>query len=640
MKRIKTYILIAMLGITSSCNYLDMIPDNISTVEHAFALRNEAEKYLFTCYSYLPDLGVHESNPGFLSGDEIWFFYPYITAYYAQPSDVWEVARGNQNITDPYLNYWDGAKGGKSMFRAIRDCNIFLENIHLVPDMDEMEKDRWIGEVKFLKAYYHWFLLRMYGPVPITDVNLPISVTPEEAQVFRDPVDDVFNYVVNLLDESILTLPTTIVDQVNEMGRITKPIALALKARVLVTAASPLFNGNPDYANFVDKRGVHLFNSVYMPEKWEKAAQACIDAIEMIHSNGNQLHYFSPAVNTYNLGPELKTQMDIRAAITEKWNSEIIWGFNNSMVNWIQRYAQPFVDPASVMTNGSSRPKGQWAPSLKVAEMFYTKNGLPIDEDLSWHYTDRYQLQEAGEEDKYHIKPYYTTAKLNFDREPRFYADLGFDGGIWWGNGNYDRETPWHLEAKSGQLAGKRRADEHSITGYYTKKLIDYRSVLQTSGVYSVQQYPFPEIRLSDLYLYCAEALNEVNGPTAEAYHWINLVRRRAGIPDVEESWSLPEVRTQGKHLTKEGFRDIIRHERLIEMAFEGTRYWDLLRWKRAETVLSQQIIGWDINQSETVPYYQTVLLFSQSFKKKSYLWPLKESSLIINKNLVQNPGW
>lgn len=640
MKQIKIYIITVLLGMTSSCNYLDMIPDNISTVEHAFALRNEAEKYLFTCYSYLPDLGVHDNNPGLLSGDEVWFFYPYATAYYGTPSNVWEVARGNQNIANPYLNYWDGTNGGKSMFRAIRDCNIFLENIHQVPDMDDTEKDRWIGEVKFLKAYYHWFLLRMYGPIPITDINLPISATPEEAQVFRDPVDDVFNYVVNLLDEATTTLPITIVDQVNEMGRITKPIALALKARVLVTAASPLFNGNPDYANFVDKRGMHLFNPVIEPEKWEKAAQACMDAINMIHDNGNQLYYFNPAVNTYNLGPELQTQMDIRGAVTDKWNSEIIWGLNNSMVNWIQRYAQPFIDPASVMTNGSSRPKGQWAPPLKIAEMFYTKNGLPIDEDISWDYANRYETREAEEEDKYYIKPFYTTAKLNFDREPRFYADLGFDGGVWWGNGNYDQHAAWHLEGKSGQLAGKRRADEHSITGYYTKKLIDYRSVLQTSGVYSVQQYPFPEIRLADIYLYCAEALNEAYGPTAEAYHWINLVRRRAGIPDVEESWTSPTAKTQGKHLTKEGFREIIRQERLIEMAFEGARYWDLLRWKRAETVLSQQIRGWDISQTETTPYYQQVLLFSQSFRKKNYLWPLRESSLIINKNLVQNPGW
>jgi len=640
MKKIKIYIIALLLGGISSCNYLDIVPDNIATVDNAFKLRNEAEKYLFTCYSYLPDLGVWGNNPALLTGDEIWFFYPYETAFYGAPPNVWEVARGNQNISSPYLNYWDGSSGGKGLFRAIRDCNTFLDGIHSVPDIDDMERDRWISEVKFLKAYYHWFLLRMYGPIPITDVNLPISASPEDVQVYRDPVDSVFNYVADLLDEAAVNLPTRIIDEVSEMGRITKPIALALKARVLVTAASPLFNGNPDYANFVDKRGTHLFNSTYDPLKWERAAEACIKAIEMLQENGNQLHYFNPAINQYNLGPELKTQMDIRAAITEKWNPEIVWGATNSMVEWIQRYAQPIIDPASNTSNGTSRPKGEYAPTMKIAEMFYTKNGLPIDEDYSWDYTNRYKLDTATEVHKYYIQPNYTTAKLNFDREPRFYADLGFDGGIWFGNGNFDQDNAWHLEGKTGQLAGKNRGDEHSITGYYTKKLINFRNILQTTGVYSVQAYPYPVIRLADLYLYCAEALNEAYGPSAEAYHWINQVRKRAGIPNVEESWTSVNAKHQGKHTTKEGFRDIIQQERLIEMAFEGGRYWDLLRWKKAETVINQPVKGWSVSQVETIPYYQPVVLYNQSFKKKNYLWPLAENALIINNNLVQNPGW
>src|SRR5690606_6691558 len=140
-----------------------------------------------------------------------------------------------------------------------------------------------------------------------------------------------------------------------------------------------------------------------------------------------------------------------------------------------------------------------------------------------------------------------------------------------------------HLEGKTGQLAGKNRGDEQSITGYYTKKLVNFRSILQTTGVYQVQAYPFPVIRLADLYLYCAEALNEAYGPSAEAFHWIDLVRARAGIPSVESSWTSSYAKNPGKHTTKEGFREIIQKERLIEMAFEGTRYWDLLRWKKAE---------------------------------------------------------
>jgi len=169
---------------------------------------------------------------------------------------------------------------------------------------------------------------------------------------------------------------------------------------------------------------------------------------------------------------------------------------------------------------------------------------------------------------------------------------------------------------------------------------VHYLNVLQSTGAYQIQGYPFPAIRLASLYLYYAEALNEVHGPNADTFHWIDLVRDRAGIPSVEESWTSGFAKNVGKHTSKEGFREIIHQERLIEMALEGTRYWDLKRWKKAETVINQPVRGWDVSQQETALYYQPTLLFNQTFKKRDYFWPLRESALIINTNLVQNPGW
>src|SRR3546814_9643374 len=144
--------------------------------------------------------------------------------------------------------------------------------------------------------------------------------------------------------------------------------------------------------------------------------------------------------------------------------------------------------------------------------------------DTLFPYTTLFRSAEA---DKYYSKPTYITAKLHFDREPRFYANLGFDGGIWFGQGNFDQDQAWHVEGKLGQISGRSRSDEHSITGYFTKKLVHYLNVLQSSGAYNVQTYPFPVIRLADLYLYYAEALNELNGPSAEAYQWLDMVRER-----------------------------------------------------------------------------------------------------------------
>src|SRR5690606_22551969 len=146
MKPIKI-IFSALLIQLTACNYLDIVPDNVATIDNAFSMRNTAEKYLFTCYSYLPEESNPRDNPAFVAGDEFWF--PFSNSFAG-----WPIARSEQSVVDPRLNFWDGTRGGMPLFRAIRDCNIFLENIGKVPDISETERRRWIAEVKFLKAYF------------------------------------------------------------------------------------------------------------------------------------------------------------------------------------------------------------------------------------------------------------------------------------------------------------------------------------------------------------------------------------------------------------------------------------------------------------------------------------------------------
>lgn len=624
-------LLLAAMSIFSSCKYLDVVPDNVATIDYAFRERTQAMKFLFTCYSYLPECSNFEDMPGLITDDEIWFFYP--------PKDfdatAWQIARGEQNVVDPYLNYWDGRNNGKPLFQAIRDCNTFLANIGETPDMEPMEKDRWISEVKFLKAYYDWFLLRMYGPIPIIDKNLPVSTGPDAVKVYRQPVDSCFNYIVNLIDTAMVNLPTAVTDKVTELGRITQPIAMSIKARILITEASPLFNGNADYANFVDNKGRHLFNTTYDPSKWQKAADACKQAIDLCHSLGYKLSHFQPLIDNYHLDSALQIQMDLRTAITEKWNSGVIWASTNSMANSIQRYAQAFLG----FIPHATQQRAMYAPPIKIAEMFYTKNGLPIDQDKTWNYATRFNLDTGKQANIDYIANGYVTANLNFHREPRYYADLGFDGGVWYGQGEYDINNAFHVEGKAGQYSARTQASNYSITGMYAKKLVNFQNINETNGTYQIQSYPWPIMRLAELYLYYSEALNEVSGPNAEVYKWIDLVRERAGIPSVEDSWS-KYATDPSEATTKDGFRKIIRQEELIEMAFEGQRFWDILRWKEGEKYWNQPITGWDITQTDAKAYYQPILLFNQSFKKKDYFWPIYEQDIIVNHNLVQNPGW
>lgn len=635
MKKRLVYIYSSALLFLGSCqSYLDIVPDNIATIENSFNMRVSAERFLYSCYSYLPKLSNIELNPAFTAGDEFW-----LHEFYNMPA--WNIARGFQNVTNPYMNFWQGTTGISSnqmtdLYQAIRDCNIFLENVEQVPDLNHAEKLRWIAEVKFLKAYYHLYLIRMYGPIPLKRENLPINAGVEEVKAYRDPVDECFDYVVELLDEASADLPPYIAQEASELGRITQPIALSIKAYTLVLAASPLFNGNTDYANFRDKQGRLLFNPTFSSEKWEKAKIAAKDAIDACEAAGNRLYYYNQSGLQYNVSDEIRTEMNIRNAVTEKWNAEIVWGHTNSMTGNMQRQSTPRgVDPA---TRANSNVHGNAAVPLKVAAQFYSKNGVPIEEDTQWDYAGRFDLQAGTATDKYYIKEGYTTAKFNFDREPRYYANLGFDGGIWYGMGRFNDDDTWFVSAKKGDPASNVARDKSNFTGIWGKKLVNYQnSIGETS--YTIEQYPWPIIRLANVYLLYAEAANEVDGPTTEVFEFLDLIRERAGLEGVVESWQ-QYSRNPNKPNSKEGLREIIHQERLIELALEGQRFWDLRRWKKSIDVLNSPITGWDIEQKTPEGYYRERVLYTQSFSTRDYLWPIRENELLANKNTVQNPGW
>jgi starch-binding outer membrane protein, SusD/RagB family len=610
----------------SSCKkFLDVVPDNVATIDNAFTMRTQAMKFLYTCYSFMPKQGQLGDDPAMVGGDELWQI-PERGAYL-------DMAKGFQSKVGPLGDRW------QPMYQGIRDCNIFLENIGKVPDMQPEEKTRWISEVKFLKAYYHFNLVRMYGPVPLIKTNLPISADVNQVKVFRDPVDSCFSYIAMLLDEAAAGLPQTINSPATEAGRITQPIALSLKAKVLVTAASPLFNGNTDQSALKNPDGTQLFNTTYSQAKWDQAALACKEAIDACNAVGMKLYVYNPSFQQFEVSDAIKTQLSISGAVTEKWNSEIIWANTQSNTDGLQRLISNWWDP--IYLDGVIT-RGELSPPLKMAELFYSSNGLPINEDKTYDYTGRYNLRISGDADKLYIHKGYTSVGLHFDREPRFYADLGFDGAVYYGHGRYDDKDYmglFYLESKFKQRNGKGKYGYNTVTGYNLKKLIHFQNVINNQNDYSVINYPYPIMRLSDLYLLYAEALNETEGPTEEVNKYIDLVRVRAGLPKVAVSWtnfsSNPE-----KFQNKDGMRSIIHQERLIELAFESHRLWDLRRWKESATELNKQILGWDLSQTEPISYYRTTVVFNQSFGSKDYFWPINEDYIVNNRNLVQNLGW
>lgn len=634
MKRINKLILCTyIIGICSCSDYLDVVPDNIPTIDHAFNNRASAEKYLYTCYSYLPNPASPNYTPQLMSGNECWV-NPLDNNRYWYDLHAFDVARGYQNTNEPLLNYWDGRESGQNLFIALRDCNIFLDNIHKPTDLETYDKDRWIAEVKTLKAYYHFYLLRMHGPIPVIKENLPVSSNTEQVKVYRDPVDDVVAYIVSLIDEAADDLPDFIQNRTQEMGRITKPIALAIKAKALILAASPLFNGNPYYTNVKDNRGVSLFPQVFNANKWTLAASATKEAIDAAHEGEHSLYYyreFSP------ISDSTRKKLNIRNAVTEKWNSEIIWGSTKD-VRHLQKVACTRTNSNQASNDDAV---SMMSPTLDVVETFYTKNGVPITEDITWDYENRFQVRAAEEDHKYYIKTGFITANLNFNREVRYYASLSFDGGIIYGNGflNDEDANIGYGQMKRSQIGGSMGVTRYTVTGYLPKKLVNYETVID-GNTFTEKRYSFPMIRLADLYLMMAEALNESkDAPDTEVYQWIDLVRERASLKGVKESWQNYSNQPD-KPNTQNGMREIIHQERMIELAFEGERYWDLLRWKKAEDYMNRPIQGWNVMGETTEEYYEIKTIAQPEFLTKNYFFPIRKASIEVNTNLIQNPGW
>jgi len=646
----KKYFFILII-LFSSCNqdYLDVIPDNIPTIDIAFNNRATALNFLATCYTYIPEHANVVQNFSMLAGDEVWYYAE--NDFYMNNETSFRLAKGMQNVSNPYLNYWEGGRGAPhSLFNALRDCNIFLDNLVTVPGLEEQERLRWLDEVKVLKAFYHFWLMQMYGPIPIVKNNISVGASAEETNVFRDPVDDVVDYLVELLDEVIEgdNLPGVINYIYTEQGRVTMPVAKALKAKILVLNASPIFNGNTDFNSLVDSQGNSLVNQTYDPQKWVLAKDALYDAIESAESNGHQLYEFTQQIPINGeLSEEVIEELSQRAAITEPFNPEIIWAYGAEWTGDLQMWCQPRWTADHSALFGFT--KKSHAPTLNMVETFYSKNGVPINEDITWNYSNRYDvvstpLLDENDENyhEFYIEDNYSTAKLHTYREPRFYSTIGFDGGKWFSLETTNINNIPYLDAKAGALSGKQGFEIYSITGYFAKKLVHYENVISQEGS-TIKGYSFPIIRLSDLYLMYTEALNEVKeSPDSEVYEYIQKVRNKAGLDnggDLVNTWQLFSS-SPSKPTTKDGMRDIIHQERMIELALEGHRYWDLRRWKLADEYFSQPIRGWNIFRPDVEGFYEVENIYYRNYLIKDYLWPISQNELLRNPNLVQNPGW
>lgn len=639
----KKYLLSILCGILllPGCNYLDMVPEkDIETIESLFEQRTKVENWWKGLYSELNRIFADfRVNTAYLGADE------FVTCQALYNSTLYnldglKIADGLQMSQNPYGSIW------YRMYVVIRNCNIFLENVDHTYNMSEEDRNWWKADVKAVKAYVYFELVRRYGPICLIPQNMPVDLPVKDYQLPRQHVDTCFKEIINLLDESMEYVPKHSQRISNYGHTFSLEAVYALKAKVLLYAASPLFNGNAFYSDFKNKDGELLFNSTYDRNKWLLAAEAADKAAEMCEEGGRAL-ISGTTVKKTDL---LNKMSDIETMTFSRFtNSEYLleWKYPSTF--------HQFFLPRLVGDddNFDSQALGCLSPSMKMVEMYYTSNGLPIDADITWSYNNRYKLGSESSPVYEGVIPMNTdVVNLHLRREPRFYASIAGDRMYWQrGTNTADKDYNLLVRAHKGEEPWGTQYDFivsnswQNINGYWLKKhlfswynTLGYSNNLQGNETAAI-------IRLAEVYLMQAEAWNEyLNKPDDRVYEPLNKVRRRAGIPDVQDAWKKFSTHPQQVE-NQAGMREIIRQEKTVEFAFEGHRFWDLRRWKTAHLELNDKILGWNVLGDNARTFYNNyegpVVVWSKVkfISPRDYLFPIKAEEVMIS-GYVQNPGW
>lgn len=582
-------LLMILLGVATSCeDYLEKAPDEDLDLEAVFASEYYAEQFLSSAYWNTPwELNFTNDwgqNPFVGAADEL--DYPYTNCFaYFMNNGSWtpdNVLRDVSNLA----------------YQGIRKTNIFLANVDKVP-MDEQKRQGWIGEAIFLRAFFHFQLIRIYGPTHIYERVFETNDNFAETTI-RMPLDQCVDFIANECDRATTYLKMK--EGPDRYGRATKAAAMALKSRLLLYRASPLWNGNPDYANFTDKEGNHLFPTAYDAERWKIAADYTKKCIEEMEAGGYGLYYAESGDPLDNY----------RYLFTEHWNKEIIFAKNMEFYDQMERAAGPLslggwsgLCPTQELVDAYEMANG------KTPILGYNADGSPIINPESGYSEDGFKTEA-------HPKGYYPENTFNMfvEREPRFYATVTYTGSHWRG-----RQIDFRMGAPDGRGGGP----DYSTTGYLMRKFLDENGVDLPKGIFVKKTWNY--FRMAEIYLNYAEALNEASGPVSDVYKYMNMIRTRAGLPNLKTG------------LTKDQMRERIRHERQVELALETHRYFDCNRWKISDQV--KAVHGMDINARDDNFFKRTWVENRVFDAPKHYLWPFHQEE--VNKNpdtFVQNPGW
>lgn len=638
--RIYTIIACFLATVIYSCSdVLNQAPDGKISLEEVFGDNDKTMYYLNTCYSGINAKGC------------LYFFCSRGPVNWCDDSwdaddlDVsWAASRryydGNASASDFPANYNAGDSGNESVswarsFQRIRNCAVFLQNIPNAKVNSESDRSRWTAEAHILRAYYYSELLMWFGcSLPI--IREPYTYDADFSKVERSSFHDVVEFIVEDCDAALACeeLPWRITTD-SEAMRMTKAVAWAIKSRMTLFAASPLYNDGNNY--------------------WEEAYSVNKAAVQALESNGYALY--------------------------DKLNQAAVWGdekaylptaasqyFNEYFCNSGAYAADPAdketiyqlrdganLDLANVDGIGAILGyKTGTCPSQELVDAFETIDGQPVL-DLAKPYLD-----------EKHLKPNYNSSNTTYDknnpyanRDPRFYATVYYNGSKRYCNWSTEAEkksfenlgqgkgenvriiTTWdaYEDAKGNIINSPEPLMGRSMTGrtptrtgYFQRKFLHPNSGVEMR----LNGARHKDYRLAEIYLNFAEAAMEA-GHTDEAITYVNKVRARAGMPGLPAG------------LSGENLRQRIHNERRVEFALEGNRYFDVRRWHKPDEDLSatdRWITGAHIThmQDGTYKYERTILKERQCYTNKWLKMPIPLTEVNNMRAITgedwQNPGW
>lgn len=553
----------------SSCNpILDREMMLTMTEKQALESYDVAQKRVNGLYTYLPN-GFSPVGGAMMAAasDE--------AEYSVASSSVHMFNNGSWNPLNNPDNVWT------YYYQGIRQATLFLETADQI-NMERYKLDpqnqadyemrmanieRWKYEARFLRAYFYSELVKRYGGVPLA--NELMDMDTDYRNILRNTLQECIDFIVDECGQVAPHLPA--VYQASDMGRVTRGAALALKSRVLLYAASELFN-NPVWAQGYERQDLISLSGVDRQTRWENAAKAA----------GEVLWGADVAEAGYKLSG------NYQSLFRSFSDNEIVLVRRNGYDNSFEKSNYPI---------GADQATGGTAPSGNLVDAYETTGGRTF----SW------------KDPSMAARPYE-------NRDPRFAATIMPNNSTFQGR---------PVECWEGGADGPDK-NNASRTGYYLLKYVDPELKL-LQGQSAIHSWII--IRLGEIYLNYAEAMNEAYGPDGKGIYGksareaVNEVRGRVGMPEVLAD-------------SKEEMREKIRHERRVELAFEDHRFWDVRRWMTAPDDLNAPLKGVKVTRLSYNSFeYQSVEVESRSFKRSMYFYPIPQNELNIT-GWPQNPLW